>query len=300
MRKISNYIFISLIGLLFTTFRAYAQENDSLSIDNYRFYFKFNTVKQADESRLLKVEYTARNKKDRKDIVPVYGADITFFSVANDEDIELGKASTNKEGVAEITLPKDQKYVRNEEGYITVKAVFDGSDELDSEEEELTFKDLHLVLNLAEVDSVKTILVRAYTLDSIGTEVPVDEADVNFFVQGMLSKMKIEEGSISDGEYEFELKKSIPGDKDGNVTYIAMIEDNDDYATVVQKQTALWGTGYKSNGAENENMLWSAYAPYWMYVVLTIMLVGVWANYVYTIINLFKIKKESKNIEVET
>ena len=296
--KVYKYTFIAIIGLLLLSSRGLAQDKDSL--DNYRFYFKFNTVKQADSTRLLKVEYTARNKKDRKDIVPVYGAEIQFYNVADDEDLALGTAKTNKEGIAKLTLPKDQKYSTGEDGYITVKAQFDGSDALDGEEEELTFKDLKLIFNLAEIDSVKTISARAYTLDSLGTEIPVDEADINFYIGGMLSKMKIEEGSLSDGEYEFELQKVVPGDKDGNVTYYAMIEDNDDYGTVIAKQTMKWGTGQNTGALENDHMLWSEAAPYWMYIVLTIMLLGVWVNYVYTVINLIKIKKETKKIEVET
>ena len=47
-----------------------------------------------------------------------------------------------------------------------------------------------------------------------------------------------------------------------------------------------------------ENTLWSKAAPIWMYVVLTILLVGVWANYVYTVIHLFKINKEGKELEL--
>ncbi|MCB0475570.1 MAG: hypothetical protein KDC69_07835 [Flavobacteriaceae bacterium] len=296
--KVYKYTFIAIIGLLLLSNRGLAQDKDSL--DNYRFYFKFNTVKQADSTRLLKVEYTARNKKDRKDIVPVYGAEIQFYNVADDEDLSLGTATTNKEGIAKLSLSKDQQYSTGEDGYITVKAQFDGSDALDAEEEELTFKDLHLVFNLEEIDSVKTISTRAYTLDSLDTEIPVDEADINFYIGGMLSKMKIEEGSLSDGEYEFELQNMVPGDKDGNVTYYAMIEDNDDYGTVIAKQTMKWGTGQIAGAPQDDHMLWSEAAPYWMYIVLTIMLLGVWINYVYTVINLIKIKKETKNIEVET
>ena len=44
---------------------------------------------------------------------------------------------------------------------------------------------------MEEIDSVKTISTRAYTLDSLDTEIPVDEADINFYIGGMLSKMKI-------------------------------------------------------------------------------------------------------------
>ena len=51
-------------------------------------------------------------------------------------------------------------------------------------------------LNLEEIDSVKTIFVKAYTIDSLGVETPVEEVDVIISIEGMLSKMKIKEETI--------------------------------------------------------------------------------------------------------
>ncbi len=51
---------------------------------------------------------------------------------------------------------------------------------------------------------------------------------------------------------------------------------------------------------DDSNTLWSEAAPIWMYIVLTILLVGVWANYAYTIKNLFSISKEGKELEMKT
>ena len=60
-----------------------------------------------------------------------------------------------------------------------------------------------------------------------------------------------------------------------------------------------WGTTLLEDPNKNDNTLWSEAAPIWMYVVLTILLVGVWANYVYTVINLVKIKKKSTELEID-
>jgi hypothetical protein len=113
----------------------------------------------------------------------------------------------------------------------------------------------------------------------------------------MLSKMKIKEGTIENGEIEFELLQNIPGDVDKNFTVYAQILDNDEFGDVIQKQTVNWGTFNKLN-TPDKNKLWSEAAPIWMYIVLTILLVGVWANYMYTIYNLYKIKKEGKKINI--
>lgn len=287
--KILKYLLSGLVFWAFTVdHQAFGQEENVL--DNYKMYFKFYTTKQADNSRLLEVSFEARNKKDRKDKVPVYQVGIDFYNVFDGEELLLGSAKTNKDGIAKLILPQDQSFQKDEEGFINLIARFEGTDALDSEEDEIQVKDINLSLNLTEVDSVRQITVNAYTLDSVGEQVPVEEAVVNLFVGGMLSKMKIEEGNLEDGEFTYELKSDFPGDHEGNITIIAAIQDDDNFGNVNQKEIINWGNANKLEKAES-NTLWSEAAPIWMYVVLTILLVGVWFNYVYTVINLFKIKK---------
>ncbi len=286
-------VLILLTGFLINT-NSLAQENDA---DNYKMLFRFKTVKQHDNSRLLEVSFIGQNKEDRKDKIPVYDAEIKFYNISGDNEALLGAAKTNKEGIANITLPVDQSYLSDEDGFINFTARFEGSDALDEEEDEILIKDLFLELNLAEIDSVKTVLVKANLKDSLGVETPVAELDIIISVGGMLSKMKLEEDTLEDGEFEFKFPTDLQGDADGNVTVYAIIDDHDEFGNVVQKQTINWGI-FNKEESEASNTLWSEAAPIWMYVVLTILLVGVWANYVYTIINLLKIRKEGKQLEL--
>ena len=288
-------VLILLTGFLINT-NSLAQENDA---NNYKMLFKFKTVKQHDNSRLLEVSFIGQNKEDRKDKIPVYEAEIKFYNILSDNEVLLGTAKTNKEGIASITLPVDQSYLSDEDGFINFTARFEGSDALDEEEDEILIKDLFLELNLAEIDSVKTVLVKANLKDSLGVETPVAELDIIISVGGMLSKMKLEEDTLEDGEFEFEFPNDLQGDVDGNVTVYAIIDDHDEFGNVVQKQTIKWGI-FNKETSKVSNTLWSEAAPIWMYVVLTILLVGVWANYIYTIINLLKIRKEGKQLELNT
>ncbi len=126
--------------------------------------------------------------------------------------LNLGVAKTNKEGIAQLTVPADQTYLTDEEGYINLKAVFEGTDGLKSKEDEIAVKDVFFELDLTEIDSVKTVVLNAFTLDSLQTKIPVEELDVVFSVGGMISKMPIEEATLEDGEYEFEFPNDIPGE----------------------------------------------------------------------------------------
>ena len=279
-------VWILTISLL-VNLESYAQETD---ISNYRMNFKFTTTKQPDNSRLLEANFIGMNKKDRKDKIPVFDAEIKFYNVLNDNEVLLGSSKTSKEGIAKLALPANQNYLIDSEGNIILKARFEGTDALDAEEEEITVKNIFLDLNLEVIDSVKTISVKAYVLDSLGVKNPIEESDIMFFVEGMLSKMKINDGTITDGEFDFAFETNLPGDMDGNISIIAMIEDSDDFGNVVQKKSTEWGVLHNTFNGEN-NKLWSKAGPIWMYIVLSVLLIGVWANYIYTIINLYKISK---------
>ena len=284
-----KYAFItSLVTLLLFGVNTLAQE---MNVDNYKTRFSFKTVKNYDNTRLLKVNFIGINKKNRKDKIPIYNAEVKFFNVLNGSEELLGSARTSQEGVSEITLPEDQLYLIDESGNINLIARFEGSEFMAEEESQIAVKNLHLELNLAEVDSVKTIFLKAFTIDSLGVENLVSEAEVIVSMQAMFSKLTLVEDIIQKGEFEFEFNSDIPGDVNGDITVYALIEDHDEFGDVIQKKTINWG--YINNQAEKDQYtLWSSLAPIWMYIVLTIMLVGVWANYIYTIINLFKIKND--------
>ena len=292
--KIFQYLLI-FVALTFVNTKSFSQETD---LKNYKIRFGLSTTKQADNSRILEVSYIAAHKKDRKDRVPVFDANINFYNVTADEEILLGTAKTDQEGNAQLIVPSNHKYTIDENGYINFKAAFDGTDGLDYEEADIAVKDVFLELILKEVDSVRTVFFNAYTLDSLQTKIPLEETEIIFSVGGMISKMPIKTDYTVDGSFEFEFPENISGDKNGNIEVFASIIDNDDYGNVIQKQNIKWGIN--KNIVTESNKLWSDVAPIWMYIVLSLLLIGVWANYVYTIKNLFNIKKEGKELELKT
>ena len=277
--------------LIFCGSSIHAQEN---AADNYKTLFYFKTIKNTDGTRVLEVEFLARNKEDRKDKIAVTAAPIEFFNFLDDEEISLGKANTNKKGIASVTIAADHNYLVDENGYINLLARFEGTDAMDEEEEELMIKDLILDLELTIEDSVKMAYISAVTIDSTGSEVPVEEMDIIIGVESMLSLMPLVEDYLEEGAFELEIPNDIPGNQNGDLVIEVKVDESDEFGTVYAKQKVNWGTRNQVI-EEQKNQLWTKAAPVWMYIVLTIMLVGVWANYVYTVVNLRKIKKMGKN-----
>ncbi|MGB5698498.1 hypothetical protein [Muriicola sp.] len=290
----------TLIFFVFSLlFSIQGKAQETVDMSDYRVRFGFTAVKQADQSRLFKAEFTATDKKDRKNKIPIYQAEVKFLNLLDEQEVLLGKAVTNEEGIAQVTLPADHDFLTDEEGFMTFVARYEGSEALDEESEELKIQNLHLKLDLVEIDSVKTVIVNAFTSDSIGAQVPVNGAYVKLSVGGMLSKMVFADDFTDEGQLQVEFPKELPGDQDGNLTVFAMIEDDDNYGNVIQEQKITWGIP-KTERIQGENMLWSEVAPFWMYVVLSILLVGVWTNFAYTVANLIKIKRLGKEVIAES
>ncbi len=292
-KKFKYLTITSFVAALLFSINSTAQDFD---VSKYRMLYYFNTVKQPDNSRMLEVRFTARNKKNRKDKLPVFDTEINFINILDDKEVLLGTSKTSKKGIAVLTLPENQYYLTDQDGNINLIARFKGTDAMKGIEKEIIVKNLHLELNLSEIDSIKMVLVKAFTIDSLGAQSPANKVDIKIAVGGMLSKMTLEEGVIENGEFEFVFPTDLPGDVNGDLTVYSIIEDNEEFGNLIQKETIKWGVFNKQNKIE-ENTLWTSAAPIWMYIVLTIMLVGVWANYIYTIIHLYQLKKEGEIYE---
>ena len=285
------YLVLALI-LSISNFHALISQGST--VENYRTSFEMTTLKKADNTRDLKVEFTATNKEDKKDVIAVSGAEIEFFNILNDEENSLGKATTDGDGKALLSLPADQKYLVDEDSYFTIVARYEGNDVMDYEESEIMLRDVFLEMEVIEEDDVRTLNVNAYTMDADGEKSDVEEMDIKVGVQGLLSRLVLEEGTLEAGSYEFEVPEDIHGNSEGDLTFYAYVDDNMEYGSVYQKASVKDNT--KIAGLVHEDhKLWTKAAPLWMYIVLSIMLIGVWANYVYTVVNLTKIKKLSKN-----
>lgn len=288
-RLLISYIIITLYP-----FEGIAQD---FIAENYRMIYDFKTIKQANNSRLLEINFSAWNNENSSDVLPVYGAKINIYNILDTQKKLIGTIKTSKLGIAQLTLPANQTYLKDKEGTITLIAEFDGTPKVNSEIAEISFKEVQLELNLTEIEGIKTAIAKVYTLDNSGGKQAV-ETDISLYVNSMFAKMKIGEGAIADGEleYHFDFPSDLPGDINDDLTVFLMIEDHEEFGNVIQQQTKKWGTpGIQKK--EKKLTLWSKSAPVWMYIVLTILLVGIWANFVYTLINLYKIKEEGKFLE---
>jgi hypothetical protein len=291
--KIINKINLTLLFTLFGSFISLtcAQEN---GVASFNISFDMSSVKQEDNSRLFKVEFSGTNENDKKDVVSVVDAEVNFYNILDDQEILLGKSKTSKEGVVSIVVPATHKYLKDNDGFITVIAKYDGNDVMDPQESELMFKDLFLEIELNTEDSIRTVKVNAYTMDIEGEKQDVETLDIVIGVKGMLSKLVLEESTLENGVYEYELPDDIHGNSMGDLTIFVKVDENADFGNLI-KTTTVKDVYAINKPVTERNKLWTDAAPIWMYIVLSILLIVVWSNYLISVINLIKINKTGKS-----
>lgn len=286
MKNIIQYILVIIIALGIN-FQLLGQDEP----ETYDSYLEIFTKKNADDTRTFRANLVGEGSET----LPIIEAEIIFYNFIGDEKTEIGKAKTDQKGDAILNLPADFKYQKEEGGLINIKAEFEGTDALEYQEAELSFIDLKMTMTLSEIDSVKTITVTAYSINELGEEIPVNNVEFVFFIDGLFSRLPIGEGYLEDGECVFKFPNYLKGDNLGNMNIYAAFVDNDEYLNVEKVEKAQWGT-HRANYDETTRELWTTGAPLWMIITLTILLVGVWSHYIFAVIQLVLIKKESKKL----
>lgn len=285
MRKRIVYTIFTILACLISFTTAYPQDDDPGDI-----YMEFSTWKYNDLSRSLVAKLSSDNDAGE---YFVEGIPIQFYLTNGEESLLLGEAVSDMQGIAELNIPDGNViYPKDEEGYIYFTARYDGGEDYWEVEEELAIKDVTVSLVFEDGEEEKLIYFEG-AIHGPEEDWPLADDDIYFYVPRMFSDMKIADGWFEeDGSGYIEFPQTIVGDSLGNVVVIAKIEDHFDYGNVEVSGTVDWARPKRLISAEKPvRELWTPIAPLWMIITLIIMLTGVWAHYIYAIIQLILIKR---------
>ena len=288
MKKLIIYSLFITLSCCISLTTAYTQDNEPGDI-----YMEFSTWKFNDMSRSLVAKLSSDNDEGE---YFVEGVPIQFFLTDGEEILILGEAVSDAEGVAELNIPDGNVlYPKDEEGYIYFTARYEGGDDYWEVEEELMVKDVSVRLVFEDGEEENLIYFEG-VIHGPDEDWPLMDDDLYFFVPRMFSDMIIAEGWFEeDGTGYVEFPSTIIGDSIGNVTVKAKIEDHYDYGNVEVSGMVGWAKPKRLISAEKPvRELWTPIAPLWMIITLIIMLTGVWAHYIYAIVQLILIKRSSK------
>jgi hypothetical protein len=264
---------------------------DSTGIVKHASILAFSYLKKTDGTKVLSL--TASCVINRR-IFPLINAPVVYYCGEN----ELAVIQTNDEGKVLLLIDPGYKPPVIADGSSEYKAVYKGSDTIEGTESSINVTDIRLKLKFTETDSTRAVGVKAYQLSPKGDTIPVKDVGINFAVKRMFSNLKIGEGTTDETGYcSSEFPADIPGDSIGHILILARIEESDLYANVEIGEIKMWGIPTNPSSPLVQRELWTEIAPVWMIVTLIILLTGVWAHYSYAAFNIYRIRKEGKEIE---
>jgi hypothetical protein len=290
---LSFIIFILLLSV--NLFSVFSQDSSQVAVgEKSDPTLEFQYLKNNDGSISLICNLGLSKNREIKAIT---NAVINFYA-GTDFQTDLGSAVTSKKGKAVCVIPKGFKIPFNADGKVSYKAEFAGNDTMNSAEEQTQIKDLTLEMKLEEHDSVRNVVITAYEITAKSIKMPLRNEVINVYVPRMFSMLKIAEAKLdSFGNATVVFPHNIPGDSIGNLKIIVKLEEHSEYGNVEKYEVKKWGTPATKRYLLIHRALWTAVAPVWMIISLTIMLVGVWAHYLYVIFRLILISREGKKQE---
>lgn len=223
-------------------------------------------------------------------------AEIGFSLSDGKETKSLGIVKAGYDGTAILKLPVKPGSLKDKDGKTTYTAYFSGKGNYLATSASVIAKLAKIQLTFSKEDSVHTIHVKVTQLEGNNEIKPVPNESVIIYVPRMLSDLKIGEITLDEiGMGSIEYTGGLVGDSLGNLLVIAKIEENDNFGNVLGKSTVSWGIPKQYFLAERPaRELWTPIAPVWMIVTLIIMLAGVWGHYIFAVIQLIIIKRQSK------
>jgi hypothetical protein len=289
--KYISKILILIVSCFFLVVNLSAQDEEEEI--NYKSVVKLSYLKNTDGQKILTAKISAR--VDRKWRI-IENAELKFFA-GTDSLIELGTVNSDATGTAVLKIDDSIQLPVDTSGACTYSVEYEGTENSRAKSSDLTVVDIQMEMSLEEIDSVKTITVKAYKVGSDGEHIPIVDENVMIYVKRLYSDLKIGEVYLEEEAEEGSLAfRDIPGDSIGNIELIARFDDHEDYGYVEKRQIIAWGTPVSYKIKDTPHEIWTNVAPTWMTITVVIFVLGVWYHLMLVFIRMWKIKKQGKSM----
>ncbi|MDP1621817.1 MAG: hypothetical protein Q8M08_05720 [Bacteroidales bacterium] len=293
MKRVLTFIIflVTMISLAFQPLTSFAEDNTDSTNTLAETKMTLNYLCNSDT-----VILTATLRIRKGDIIfGLENASIEFTASNGSISKVLGQSKTDQEGKAvyQITaagLPADK------DGMVAYTSNYTGNVKYLEAEASISAKPAKIRLSFSIEDSIRILKVTATQENEKGETVPIPSENMIIYTPRLFSLLKIGEIDLDEnGTGTLEFPKNIVGDTLGNLMVVAQIEEHDQFGFVRDQNMINWGVHKQYYQAEVPSReLWTPIAPLWMIITLIIMLVGVWAHYVYAVYELIMIKRLSK------
>lgn len=283
-------VFLLFFGLfigntaLFSVFAQDAKKN--------KVRLKMNYVKVMNEEIYFDIEASSKIDNDN---IKVPNIEVVIYNEYEDEEIGLGTAFTNRNGKARFVLPDFNSLIPDSTNTYNVGVSFYGNGSFKKASKSVSFKNADIDARIVTIDSLNyfTATLKDVTKDSL-----IDGASLSVQVERLFQPLFIgEEFYITDenGTIFVPVEHGIPG-LDGNLNISVVMDDNEDYGTVIDKFVAPIGTPIVQETTFYERTMWSPrnQTPLFLLIFINALIAGMWGLIIYLTFNLIKIYKSKK------
>ncbi|WKK67266.1 hypothetical protein [Lutimonas zeaxanthinifaciens] len=244
-------------------------------------------VKVIDGESYLNIKASARIDRQT---VAVSHIDLTVLQELDDEEIEIGKTTTNASGTAKFIIKDFQDLKPDSLGVYNLTVSFAGNDSFKRSSRDVSFRNADFDVNWVVKDSINYVQAKLIDtqLDSVVSEMPLVVR-----VDRLFRPLKIGEATTDEnGEIEVAVEDGIPG-IEGNLDLEVVLNESDDYGTVIAKLTAPIGTVIVDESTFDQRTMWSprGKTPIFLLALTYSFVFIVWGIFLYLFFNLVRIIK---------
>ena len=284
--KLRFVLLVSISVFLFSTMvqSLHAQDAEKNSVRLKANYFKI-----MDGEIYFNIAASSRIERQNVDVSNI---DIIITNEFDDEEIELGKITTNMKGESKFVLKSLNAIKPDSTNTYNVSFSFKGNDAFKKATRSISFRDADIKANIITKDSIN--YMSAVLLDTSKDSLLGDQL-LNVQVKRLFRNLRIgEEFNSTDenGTILVPIEKGIPG-VDGNLTFEVVLNDHEEYGTVKALVNAPLGTPIVDESTFDQRKMWSPRnkTPLFLLIFPNLLIFGMWALIIYLFINLFKISK---------
>lgn len=284
--KITSFVFLFILiflGLGTTDNDLYAQNKKNKARINADY------VKVIGGEHFLNIKASARIDKKT---VEVSHIDLQILQELNDEEIEIGKTTTNASGISKFIIEDFANLQPDSSGVYNLVISFDGNDSFKKASRDVSFRNADIEAKWIVKDSVNYVSAKLIDtqLDSALAEIPLSVR-----VDRLFRPLKIGDDfydTDDDGEIQVPIEDGIPG-IEGNLKLEVVLSESDDYGTVIAQLTAPIGTVIVDESTYDQRTMWSprGKTPIFLLAVTYSFIFIVWGIFLYLFINLVRIIK---------
>jgi len=250
---------------------------------------KADYTKVIDHSSYIDLTTTAKINKRNTGAADLK---VTIISETDDDELELGQATTNHDGKVRFYINDLNKLLKDTLGFHSLRIKFKGNDSFTKASKTISFKDANIETKSFTKDSINYV---SATLRDIYLDSLLAETAINVNVERLFKSLPIgEEFNYTDknGTILVPIEAGIPG-IDGNLAIEVILNDSDDYGTVKAIVNANFGKPILINTDFEKRTLWSPRnkTPIFILIFANLLIFAMWGIIIYLITNLFRINK---------